>query len=100
MIELRAHTDSRGDDSYNMELSQRRAQSCIDYLISKGVDPSRLRAQGYGESLPRVTEEQIQALPSKEAKEKAHQMNRRTEFVVLSFDFIPAGKIEQDDSDN
>lgn len=97
-IELRAHTDSRGDDAYNMELSQRRAQSCIDYLISKGVDPDRMKAQGYGETMPRVTDEEIAALPSEDIKEKAHQMNRRTEFVVLSFNYIPKDKIETEDS--
>jgi len=51
-VELQGHTDDRGADAYNMDLSQRRAESVRDYLISQGVDASRLTAQGYGESQP------------------------------------------------
>ncbi|GGF02417.1 OmpA family protein [Hymenobacter cavernae] len=72
-IELSSHTDSRGKDAYNQTLSQRRAQSAVDYIISKGIDKSRITAKGYGESQPVV----------KNAKTEAeYQRNRRTEFKV------------------
>lgn len=104
-IELMSHTDSRGTDEDNMILSQRRAQSVVDYLISKGIAPERLQAKGYGESVPKVVDEKttqeynflktgqtltesfINSLPSTEQQEKAHQVNRRTEFKVLRTDF-------------
>ena len=49
-IEFSMHTDCREDEAYNLDLSQRRAQSCVDYIVSKGIDPSRIIAKGYGES--------------------------------------------------
>ncbi|MFH0759037.1 MAG: OmpA family protein [Bacteroidota bacterium] len=106
-IELMSHTDSRGTPADNQELSQKRAQSVVDYLISKGIAADRLRARGYGESQPKVVDEKIKAtldflelnevltdefinqLPSPDLQEKAHQVNRRTEFKVLSTDYIP-----------
>lgn len=83
-IELSAHTDSRGSDSYNLDLSERRAQSCVDYLVSKGIAPSRLVAKGYGEKEPIFTDAEIAKLKTKEEKEEAHQQNRRTEFKILA----------------
>lgn len=72
-IELSSHTDSRGKDAYNQALSQKRAQSAVDYIISKGVDKSRITAKGYGETQPVL----------KNAKtEEDFQRNRRTEFKV------------------
>jgi outer membrane protein OmpA-like peptidoglycan-associated protein len=76
-IELGSHTDSRGNDQYNQELSQRRANSAVAYLISKGIAKDRLAAKGYGES----------ALLNKCANgvkcmESEHQANRRTEFKI------------------
>ena len=106
-IELMSHTDSRGTPADNIELSQKRAQSVVDYLISKGISPDRLQARGYGETQPKVvdqkvkeqyeflevgdvlTESFINQLGSPELQEKAHQVNRRTEFRVLSTDYIP-----------
>lgn len=82
-VELAAHTDSRGSDSYNLKLSQERAQSCVDYLTSKGIDRSRLIAKGYGESLPLVKEEVINNMATEQEKEAAHQQNRRSEFKIL-----------------
>jgi outer membrane protein OmpA-like peptidoglycan-associated protein/tetratricopeptide (TPR) repeat protein len=82
-IEISSHTDSRGSDAYNLKLSQERAQSCVDYLVSKGVDKNRLIAKGYGESKPLITDEEINKLPTEEEKEAAHQKNRRTEFKIL-----------------
>ena len=82
-IELSAHTDSRGSDAYNKNLSQKRAQSCVDYLLTKGIAKERLVAKGYGESQLVVTDDSIEKLSSVEEKEDGHQRNRRTEFKIL-----------------
>jgi peptidoglycan-associated lipoprotein len=76
-IQLGSHTDCRGDLPYNQDLSQRRAKSAVDYLISKGVDAQRLTARGFGESQP--------AAPCVCARctEDEHQLNRRTTFAIL-----------------
>jgi OmpA-OmpF porin, OOP family len=79
-VEISSHTDSRGSDSYNLRLSQQRAQSCVDYLISKGIAKDRLVAKGYGETTPLITDKEINAMPTKEEQEAAHQKNRRTSF--------------------
>ncbi len=83
-IELSAHTDSRGSDKYNEDLSQKRAQSCVDYLVKNGIAADRLVSKGYGESIPVVTDAEIAKLKFEEDKEAAHQENRRTEFKILS----------------
>ena len=103
-IEMASHTDRHGTDEYNIDLSSRRARSVIDYLISVGIAPERLQSQGYGESRPKVitkklareypqfaegtelTEEYILTL-SPEDQDAADQINRRTEFQVLSIDY-------------
>ncbi len=77
-IELSAHTDSRGSRTYNQKLSQRRAQSCVDYLIEKGVPSSSIKAQGYGES--RLVNHCKDGV---ECTEGEHQENRRTEVEIL-----------------
>lgn len=82
-IELSAHTDSRGGDAYNNKLSQARAQSCVDYLVKKGVIKNRLVAKGYGEKQLLVTDAEIEKLTSEVAKEEEHQKNRRTEFKII-----------------
>ncbi|GAB5539623.1 MAG: OmpA family protein [Salibacteraceae bacterium] len=89
IIELAAHTDTRGNDKSNQILSQKRAQTCVDYLVGKGIDPARMVPVGYGESRPKISDEQIAKLSSKEDKEAAHAKNRRTVFSVLSFDYVP-----------
>ncbi|MGV9012419.1 MAG: OmpA family protein [Flavobacteriales bacterium] len=89
IIELAAHTDSRGSDKSNILLSQNRAQSCVNYLISKGIDPARMVAKGYGESRPRITDAEIAKMATNEEKEAAHQKNRRVEFTVKSFGYVP-----------
>ncbi|MEZ4756411.1 MAG: OmpA family protein [Flavobacteriales bacterium] len=89
IIELSAHTDSRDSDARNQILSQNRAQSCVNYLVTKGIDPARMVAKGYGESKLRITDAQIKAMKTKEEQEAAHQQNRRTEFRVLSYDYVP-----------
>lgn len=76
-IQMASHTDCRGSDSYNEELSQKRAQSAVDYLISKGIDPDRLAAVGFGESQPAVT-----CICSR-CTEEEHQSNRRTTFAIV-----------------
>jgi len=89
IIELQAHTDSRGKVAYNKDLSQRRAESCVKYLESKGIAKERMVAKGYGKGRLRISDAQIAAMGTEEEKEAAHQKNRRTEFTVLSFDYIP-----------
>ena len=104
-IELSSHTDSRGTDADNQILSQKRAQSVVDYLIEKGIARDRLTAKGYGEGTPKevdehmaaqynflrngitMTETYINSLPNKDDQEIAHQLNRRTEFRVLRTDY-------------
>ncbi len=106
-IKLTSHTDFRADDNYNLSLSKKRAKSAYDYLISKGVDKARLSSEGRGEKDPKEVENDEQYAPFKRGdklteqfinglneadKEKAHQYNRRTEFTVLSTDYIPKKK--------
>jgi len=83
-IELSAHTDSRGGDKYNEDLSQRRAQSCVDYLIKAGISTDRLVSKGYGEQQLIISDAEIAKLKFEDEKEEAHQQNRRTEFKILS----------------
>lgn len=80
-IELSSHTDARSDDDYNQDLSQRRAQSAVDYIVSQGISRDRLVAKGYGETqlINGCTNERID-----QCSEEEHQENRRTEFKVLS----------------
>ncbi len=103
-IEMASHTDRHGTDEYNIDLSQRRAKSVVDYLIESGIAADRLQAQGYGESRPKVVtkrvnreypqfpegqvldEEYILTL-GEEDQDAADQINRRTEFQVLTFDY-------------
>lgn len=100
-IELAAHTDRVGGQPFNLDLSQRRAQSVVDYLVSQGIDPDRLTPVGYGKAKPKeiddklheqypflpegqaLTEEFVNSLEP-EQREIADQINRRTEFQVLT----------------
>lgn len=83
-IELSSHTDSRGNDAYNMKLSQERAQSCVDYLLLKGIPKARVIANGYGETRPIVSQAEIDKMVDKSPEfEAAHQKNRRTAFRVI-----------------
>jgi outer membrane protein OmpA-like peptidoglycan-associated protein len=72
-IEIAGHTDSRGSEDYNRRLSQGRTQAVVDYLISQGIAPHRLRAVGYGESRPIDTND----------TEEGRAKNRRVEFTVV-----------------
>lgn len=89
VIELMAHTDTRGSAAYNQRLSQQRAQSCVDYLIEKGIAAERLQAKGYGLSSPIISDSEIAAMETEEEQEAAHQKNRRTTFRVLRDDYVP-----------
>ena len=111
VVELRAHTDCRPFLGLtNDTLSQRRAQSVVDYLISRGIEPDRLVAKGYAERVPRVLDRNITVkvngtpyrfsagtelecdyinhIPGKERQEAAHQLNRRLEFLILRTDYV------------
>lgn len=104
MIEMSSHTDRMGSDEYNMDLSHRRAKSVVDYLIAAGITADRLKYQGYGESRPKtvtkrinreypqfpegtVLDEEFVSKLSPEDQEAADQINRRTEFQVMSIDY-------------
>ncbi|PPL04318.1 WD40-like Beta Propeller Repeat [Parapedobacter indicus] len=79
-IELSSHTDSRGSDAYNEALSQRRAQSAVDYLVSRGIARDRMVAKGYGET--RLVNDCGNGVP---CSREQHQANRRTEVTVLEY---------------
>lgn len=103
-IEMASHTDRWGSDAYNINLSERRAKSVVDYLVENGISRDRLQPHGYGKSRPKtvtkriarlypqfkegdiLTEEFIKTL-SKEDQQAADQINRRTEFSVLSLTY-------------
>ena len=105
VIELMAHTDCRSDDATNSEISQKRAQSVVTYLIAKGIQPGRLVAKGYGKTAPKTVTKKlakefpflkqgreltcsfIESLADEKQREICHQINRRTEFRVLSSDY-------------
>lgn len=82
-IEIGGHTDTRGDDRANQKLSEDRAKAVYDFLVNKGVEAKRLSFKGYGEESPMNTDEEIAKLTTEEAKEKAHQENRRTEYRIV-----------------
>ncbi|HPO67414.1 MAG TPA: OmpA family protein [Paludibacteraceae bacterium] len=102
VIEISSHTDSRASVEYNDILSQKRAEVIVDFLVSKGIEKERLIAKGYGKSRPRtlskpitidgytfpagitLTEEYILSLKDLKMREAAYQLNRRTEFTVIS----------------
>ncbi|MCO5259514.1 MAG: OmpA family protein [Crocinitomicaceae bacterium] len=105
VVEINSHTDYRGSDKYNLNLSKRRAQSCVNYLIENGIDKNRLIPRGYGESDPTIyidedrkpildsegheiilTEKYILTL-SPDEQERTNQLNRRTAFKVVGENF-------------
>jgi outer membrane protein OmpA-like peptidoglycan-associated protein len=75
VIFAKSHTDSRGSDKYNMNLSDRRAKSTVQYLISKGIAKDRISGQGFGESEPKVA--------CKPCTEEQYAQNRRSEFLIV-----------------
>ena len=99
-IELAAHCDYRGNDAYNLNLSQRRAESVVRYLVEHGIAADRLTAKGYGETVPKVVNKKLlETYPflhegdtltvdyilrlTPEEQEACNALNRRTEFRVL-----------------
>ena len=75
-MEISSHTDSRGKAPYNMELSEKRSASCLNYIIAKGVDRARMTVTNYGE-----TKLLNQCADGIECSEELHKINRRTEFT-------------------
>jgi outer membrane protein OmpA-like peptidoglycan-associated protein len=84
-IEIQGHTDSRGTEEYNMGLSLRRANSVRDYLISQGVDPSRMTVKGYGETAPAYSNDTPEGMAQ----------NRRVEFLITANDQMKADAEKQ-----
>jgi outer membrane protein OmpA-like peptidoglycan-associated protein/tetratricopeptide (TPR) repeat protein len=76
VVHAESHTDNRGTANYNMKLSDRRAKTTVQYIISKGIDASRISGDGYGESKPNVD--------CTRCTEEEHQLNRRSEFIIVS----------------
>lgn len=105
IVEINSHTDYKGSDKYNMNLSKRRAQSCVNYLIEKGISKDRLVAIGYGETQPtiwidenkipimdedfneQILREEFILTLTPEEQEYANQLNRRTAFKVVGQEF-------------
>ena len=87
-IELSSHTDDRASVEYNQDLSQRRAESAVYYILSKGITENRIIAKGYGES---------QLIIANAKSEEEHQINRRTEFKVTSYEFIDSSGSEDEE---
>ena len=75
-VALNAHTDFRGNDNYNLKLSERRAASAMNYLVSKGISEERIKWKGYGEAQPLIDCEPC--------SERQHEANRRIEFIILA----------------
>ena len=114
VIELKSHTDFVGSNAQNDKLSQQRADVCVAYLITKGIDAGQLVAKGMGENEPFVIEEKdgrfrigdvltesyIKKVRFKKNKEKANQYNRRTSFKVLREDYIPVFSKDSSPADN
>lgn len=80
VVEISGHTDSKGNDDFNMKLSQSRAQSVVDYLVKKGIDTKRMVAVGYGETKPIAKNTK----PNGKDDEVGMQLNRRVEYRILS----------------
>lgn len=92
-IEMGSHTDSVASEAYNIELSQRRAESTVNYLIRKGIDPARLVAKGYGESKPIARNTN----PDGSDNPTGRQRNRRTEFKILEIGtYVKPGEDDED----
>jgi outer membrane protein OmpA-like peptidoglycan-associated protein len=77
-IKVNSHTDSRGVDAYNLWLSQKRAESTVNYMISKGIAPDRLQGEGFGET--RLVNDCVNGV---RCPEERHQLNRRSEFIIF-----------------
>lgn len=113
-VELSSHTDFRGSNQLNDTLSQKRAQSVVDYLEKRMIDSGRLLARGFGEQRPNKVSEELaeqysflpagavlteefitNELTTEEQREVAHQINRRTEFRVITTEYVPGMDLEK-----
>ncbi len=94
-IEMGSHTDSIGTVAYNIGLSQRRAESTVKYLISKGIEPARLVAKGYGKSKPIARNTN----PDGTDNPRGRDRNRRTEFKILEIGPVQKKTVDEDDED-
>jgi outer membrane protein OmpA-like peptidoglycan-associated protein len=85
IIELSSHTDARGTDAYNLNLSQKRAESCVNYLINdRGIPKERISAKGYGKTKPLDDCSKYKECPMDQSGDcPCHQLNRRTEFKIV-----------------
>ncbi|MGK4566072.1 OmpA family protein [Flavobacterium sp. 3HN19-14] len=79
VVEIGSHTDVRGNNQYNLDLSSRRAASTLDYFLEQGIPANRISAKGYGETVPI-----IKCVPDHSCSEEQHELNRRSEFVIKS----------------
>ena len=77
VVEIGSHTDNRGNDKYNLDLSTQRANSTREYFLSQGIDKKRIFARGYGETV-----QIVKCQPSESCTEEQHELNRRSEFVI------------------
>jgi outer membrane protein OmpA-like peptidoglycan-associated protein len=93
IVQINSHTDNKGDDEYNRKLSQRRAQSVVDFLKLNGIDSIRLKAKGFGETLPDTINQNADGSDCPECRQK----NRRTEFQVIGV--LPNTDIIYEDND-
>jgi len=78
-VDLGSHTDSRGEDKYNMDLSENRVKSSLNWLISRGIDAAKINSKGYGET--KLVNKCSNGVTCTEGQ---HQLNRRTEFIILN----------------
>jgi outer membrane protein OmpA-like peptidoglycan-associated protein len=77
VVEIGSHTDNRGNDKFNKDLSQKRADATRTYILEQGIPKNRISAKGYGESVPIV-----KCIPEDSCDEEQHELNRRSEFVI------------------
>lgn len=77
MVEIGSHTDNRGNASYNLDLSQKRADATKEFIVDLGIDKKRIIAKGYGETTP-----VMKCIPESSCNEEQHELNRRSEFVI------------------
>lgn len=83
IIEIRSHTDARDNDDYNLKLSNNRAKSTVEWFVKNGINTSRITGKGYGE-----TQLVNKCTNGVKCSEEEHQLNRRTEFVIVNPEVI------------
>ena len=77
VVEIGSHTDVRGNNKYNLDLSEKRAASTREYFIEQGIPNSRIFSRGYGETV-----QIVKCVPEESCTEEQHELNRRSEFVI------------------